>query len=450
MLYFTLMRPSKKKIAVIGLGKLGLPLLAAAASRGFRVIGCDSSRTKLTDIKKGRFHFESGLASLVRRHRDRIELTSDIALLSEASLLFVIVQTPSLSNGAYSLRFVEAAAKDIGQMIWRDDFFRTVIISSTVMPADMEKIKHLLERSSGKKCGKHFGLCYNPTFAALGSSIANLLGPDFVLIGESGKRPGAALQMFYRRFCVNRPKIHRVSFACAELCKISINTYLTMKISFANSLARLAEKLPDTDARTLLDIIASDRRIGPHRGAVGLAYGGPCFPRDNRAFHHMAKELGLHSFLAEATDRTNREQDSHLAKAVLSRASRHDRIAVLGLSYKPGTDVIENSPAISLIHSLIARKHKVVVHDPASLAAARKVFKKKVAYRENFRDCVREADIVVIATPWEAYRKINDIDLRRNGRPEKIIIDCWRLFDGRKFPAHVTHVPFGASVTAPS
>ncbi|MGH7197546.1 MAG: UDP binding domain-containing protein, partial [Candidatus Omnitrophota bacterium] len=136
----------------------------------------------------------------------------------------------------------------------------------------------------------------------------------------------------------------------------------------------------------------------------------------------------------------------YLAKAVLSRASRGDKIAVLGLSYKPGTDVIEQSPAVSLVRSLIARKHKVILHDPASLETARKHFKNKVTYRENFRVCVREADVVVIATPWEDYKKIKDADLRRNGRSGKTIIDCWRMFDERKFPAHVIRVPFGVSL----
>jgi UDPglucose 6-dehydrogenase len=168
------------------------------------------------------------------------------------------------------------------------------ICSSTTTPGACRKIIiPMLEHQIGGVCGKDFSFCYNPEFIALGNVIRGLLEPDMVLIGESDERAGGLLEALYKKYNANRPNIARMSVTSAELTKISVNSYITTKISFTNQLRMIAEQYEDTDIHKILDAIGSDSRIGRKYLKAGLSYGGPCFPRDNRLVSYAAKEVGL-------------------------------------------------------------------------------------------------------------------------------------------------------------
>ncbi|MBU1997929.1 MAG: nucleotide sugar dehydrogenase, partial [Candidatus Omnitrophica bacterium] len=350
-----------KGICVIGLGKLGLCTATCFASKGFKVIGVDVDIEKIEKINKGVTPIpETGLANLLKKYKNNIRATNDYdeAILN-SDVSFIVVATPSLADGSFSNEFLEKALHRIGESLRRIKSYHVVVITSTVMPQTTEKVaRFLLERVSGKKCGRDFGLCYNPEFIALGSVIHDFLNPDFLLIGEMNKKDGDILQEIYTLTCESNPRFARMSPVNAEITKISLNCYITTKITFANSVATLCEKVEGADAFTVCQALGFDSRIGSKYIKPGLGYGGPCFPRDNVAFAGFARILESKAKLAEMVDEVNQDQVERILHKLNSLAAVSNKnkdkinIGVLGLSYKPNTPVIEDSQALNIAQML--------------------------------------------------------------------------------------------------
>ena len=237
----------------------------------------------------------------------------------------MIVPTPSDSTGFFSNRFVLQAMESLGKALRNKTGYHMVVITSTVMPGTTgSEIKAALEAASGRKVGPDLGLCYNPEFIALGSVVRDMLYPNSILIGESDAKAGDMLQTIYLQMCENKPPVQRMNFINAELTKISVNTYVTTKISYANMLADICDRLPGADVDAVTKALGADTRIGPKylKGAMG--YGGPCFPRDNVAFAALARKIGARADVAEATDRINNYQVDRLTGAGCEvRQGRH-------------------------------------------------------------------------------------------------------------------------------
>ena len=342
-------------LAVVGLGKLGAPMAACLAAEGYTVIGVDVDVEKVTAINEGRAPvFETGLEEMLQQSGDRLTATTDLEdAVRRSQMTFVVVATPSDEAGGFSLRWVLPACESIGRVIRERDDFHTVVLTSTVMPGSTDgAVREALEQASGKRCGEDFGLCYSPEFIALGSVIRDFLAPDFLLVGESDERAGNALESVYRRTVAAQAPIARMNFVNAEVAKLSVNTFVTTKIAYANMLARICEKLPDADVDVVTDAIGLDTRIGKKYLRGTISYGGPCFPRDNVALATLARTLGAPAFVAEATDSANRDGILRLADLVESRLPEDGVVAVLGLSYKPNTDVVEESPGLLLLGEL--------------------------------------------------------------------------------------------------
>ncbi|HEV2390625.1 MAG TPA: nucleotide sugar dehydrogenase, partial [Nitrososphaerales archaeon] len=289
---------------MVGLGKLGLCLAAVLANSGFDVTGVDVDRRKIDAVNRGESPiYEPGLAELITSGRKSLRATSDCdAAVAESQATFVVVPTPSSASGGFSLRYVKPAMKSVGGALSHKSAYHLVVLTSTVMPGSMdETVLPVLEQSSGKKCGPDFGLCYNPEFIALGDVVKGLRNPDLVLVGESDKDAGDSISKIHARMCENPSRIERMTFLNAEVAKIAVNAFVTMKMSFANTLAEICERLPSGDVDRITQAIGRDRRIGPTylKGAIG--YGGPCFPRDNVAFATFAKKIGVKADLARAT-----------------------------------------------------------------------------------------------------------------------------------------------------
>src|SRR5205814_261906 len=213
------------------------------------------------------------------------------------------------------------------------------------------------------QCGVDFHFCYNPEFIARGNVINGLLEPDLVLIGESDPQSGAALEELYQKYARNKPRIARMSIISAELTKISLNSYITMKISFTNQLRMIAEQFPKANIHAMLDALGADSRIGKKYLRAGLSYGGPCFPRDNRLLAYTAKQVGLEAPLAEASDRVNQRTNQDLFEKVAKMVDKKDTVAVLGLSYKPDTYITEEASGLFLAQQLKRHGYRVIVHD---------------------------------------------------------------------------------------
>src|SRR5581483_1221292 len=335
--------------SVGGLGKLGAPLAACLAHKGFTVVGVDLDESKVAALAAGRAPvYEPGLAALIAKNRERLSATRDIQdAVQNSQATFVVVPTPSGADGAFSLRYVLPAMQAIGQALKHKADYHLISLTSTVMPgATGTQVLPMLEAESGKRVNADFGLCYSPEFIALGSVIRDMLNPDFILIGQSDERAGNLLTGIYQRLCDNQPPIAPMTFVNAELTKIAVNTFVTTKISYANMLAQVCENLPGADADVVTSALGLDTRIGKKylKGAIG--YGGPCFPRDNVAFATLAQRVGTRALLAEATDQTNRQQIERLANVVRANLPANGRAGILGLSYKPNTDVVEESQGV--------------------------------------------------------------------------------------------------------
>src|SRR2546430_719705 len=282
-------------ISVIGLGKLGAPIAACFAARGFQVIAVDIDAQKADAIGRGAAPVhEPRLAELLKESKGRLRATQDTeAAIRDSEATFIVVGTPSEPDGGFSLRYVIPTCEAIGRALRNKNSFHLVVLTSTVMPGSTGgEIKSALERASGKRCGQDFGLCYSPEFIALGTVIRDFYYPDFLLIGESDLRAGDLLSDVYARTCKNSPTIARMNFINAEITKLAVNTYITTKISYANMLARLCEKLPEADVSVVTYALGLDSRIGSKYLKGAVSYGGPCFPRDNRAFAALAARGG--------------------------------------------------------------------------------------------------------------------------------------------------------------
>jgi UDPglucose 6-dehydrogenase len=416
------------RISVIGLGKLGSPLAAVLASKGHEVVGVDLNPEYVSSINAGRSPVqEPGLQELVEAHSSRLRATQDIAAATAASeVTFIIVPTPSGADGTFSNKLVLAAIAVIGRALRSSSSYHLVVVTSTVMPgATGGVIRDELERSSGRKVGTALGLCYSPEFIALGSVIAGLLRPDFVLIGESDRRAGDLLQGIYEGICENRPTMCRMNFVNAELTKLAVNTFVTTKVSYANMIAGICDRLPGADADVVVRAVGQDSRIGSKYLQAAMGYGGPCFPRDNIAFASLARSLGSRADIAEATDSMNRYQLDRMVERVQERLSA-GTVGILGLAYKPNTAVIDESPSIALVCLLADLGYQVFGHDPLALGAAASVLGPKMSPAQTVAECAKRADLLIIATPWPDYRDLPAECLARQAGPMPVI-DCWRI-----------------------
>lgn len=413
------------KLAVIGLGKLGSPLAAVLASRGHHVVGVDLNPTAVAALNEGRPPVvEPGLAERLAATEGRLRATTDFAdAIAASELSFVIVPTPSGPGGAFSNRFVIDAVRHIGAALRRDDHYHVVNITSTVMPGSTGgEIRAALEAASGRKVGVDVGLTYNPEFIALGSVVRDLLHPDMVLIGESDARAGDVLEGAYRLTVPEGTPVQRMNWVSAELTKIAVNTFVTTKISYANMIAELCERLPGADVDVVTKALGRDSRIGSKYLKGALGYGGPCFPRDNVALATLARSLGLRADVAEATDAINRRQVDRVVRLVARVAGEGADVAVLGLSYKPDTPVVEESQGVMIARALAGAGHAVLIADPVALESASAVLGETVTPIGTAQAAVAEAAIVVVATPDPAFSA-----LPASCFAGKTVIDCWRI-----------------------
>ena len=441
-------------VSIFGIGKLGASMAAVIASRGFNVIGVDVNYENCRylngchDPNMGPPPVEeTGLAELIQANRDRISATLDgTEAVLASNIIFIVVPTPSTPSGDFSAQYVVEVAKVIGEALRADNKYRLIVLTSTVMPSTMDDvIVPALEEVSGKKCGEDFGCCYGPEFIALGSVIHDMLNPDFVLIGESDAKAGAQLEEFYEQLCENNPPTVRMNFVNAEFSKLSLNCFVTMKISYANMLAGLCEKIPGADVDVVTGAIGLDSRIGSKYLKGATRYAGPCFPRDSCAFRRTAERYHARAELAEATDTVNRRQTEHLANLVLRHRKHNCLVGILGLSYKPDTAVIEESAGIQLVEEL--NKHGIcpVVFDPAAMQNARDYLGNNAVYADSAVECASAVTVLIITTPWKEFVDIPLEAFRRHASNSNrmTVIDCWRILDEVKVGKVANYVVLG-------
>lgn len=406
-------------IAVVGLGKLGCPLAAVLASAGHAVVGVDRNEKTVHAVNHGIAPVEEpGLAELLADPNLDLAASTSYDVVAGCDVTFVIVPTPSGGDGRFTNDFVLDAVRKIGHAIAGSDRRHLVVISSTVMPGSMESaVIPVLNKASGRKVTKrHLGVCYSPEFIALGSVIDDLRKPDMVLIGESDTRSGDQLEELMTTVVGVSVAKRRMSLVNAELAKIAVNAFITMKLSYANNLGEICEGLLGADAAVVAAAVGMDSRIGVSYLRPALAYGGPCFPRDTRAYAALASEVGTEANLAVAAQAINVRQTDRLVGRILSLLKEDAGVSVLGLAYKPYTTVTDESPGVALAEALIESGVRTTVYDPVARPAGFDVAPSLAA-------AIIGADVIVITTAWPEFALIEPL-------PDQVLIDCWGLVKG--------------------
>ncbi|MCC8935071.1 nucleotide sugar dehydrogenase [Bradyrhizobium ivorense] len=401
---------SIKTTSVCGLGKLGSCIAATLAARGFEVVGVDIDPQKVGKINEGLAPVDEPLlAEAIQTGRSRLRATIDAREAVATDATFFIPPSPSLPDGSFSNEFLLKAMQPVARAVKEAGKKNHLFVcSSTTTPGAMDAVLiPMLERELGGVCGEDFGVCYNPEFIALGDVINGLLDPDLVLIGESDPESGAALEELYRKFNRNSPRIARMSIISAELTKISLNSYITMKISFTNQLRMIAARHKLADIHAILDALGNDSRIGKKYLRAGLSYGGPCFPRDNRLLAYTARQVGLEAPLAEASDRVNERTKQELVETVDEMAQPGDTVAVLGVTYKPNTYITEEAAGLFLAQQLKRRGYRVLVHDFAATPVNSPSLHEfeQISDWEEFKTNPG-VGLAVICCPWPQYREL--------------------------------------------
>jgi GDP-D-mannose 3',5'-epimerase len=442
------------RISIIGLGKLGSPMAAVYASKGYHVIGLDVNKEFVDALQRGEAPVnEPQLQELINQYKTNIETTMDYyKAVSETNMTMIIVPTPSDPNtGFFSNDYVLSAIKSIGEVIKSCHKYHQIVVVSTVMPGSMGGIIcDVLESSSGRKVGcldSEIGLAYNPEFIALGQVIRDMLNPDFILIGESDKLIGDALEVLHLKTITKRPlPFHRMNFINAEITKISINTYVTTKITYANMLSELCENLSGADVDIVSTAVGCDSRIGNKYLKGALAYGGPCFPRDNRAFVALAKSVSANPLLAEATEQLNNYQVKRLIRICNKIAElRFDnvshirpKVGILGLSYKPDTSVVECSAACILANKLIGN-FDIFAYDPLAMPLVSQICDRRMQLVSSIDKLLYEnnIDILLITTASNSWKNIT---FKHTDKKTLYVVDCWRLLNKEEIEKTYQHI----------
>jgi UDPglucose 6-dehydrogenase len=424
----------KETISIFGLGKVGCSLLACLAAKGWPTIGVDIDESTITRLKNGISPiYEPRIQDLLAENNERIFVTHDYeyAILN-SDISFIILPTPSLEDGSFTLEILLSALKRISGILKSKEQFHLLVITSTVLPGDMERISAFLETNTTKKIGHNLGLCYNPDFIALGNVVHNLYYPDIILIGESDSRSGQILEHIYKEFVENEPEVFRMNFNNAEVTKIGINSFCTMKITFANMIAEICEKLPEGDADVVTAAIGADSRIGVQYLKPGLGYGGPCFPRDNKALVYLLKKLSSKTDLPlHIEDLNNYYKKNRIPDLIYNTLDKYrlKQISILGLTYKSDTDFLEDSAVVDIINSLISKEIDIKIYDPSGYNNLSPELKesKRITFSDSAVNCIKNTSLCLLATPWSEFRELHQEDFIRYMK-NPVIIDAWNFY----------------------
>ncbi len=392
------------KICMVGSGYVGLVSGAGFAETGNDVVCADIDPDKIQKLQEGIVPiFEPGLGELIERNvaQGRLRFTNDVAgAVKDAQAIFVAVGTPQRSDGAADLSAVDAVAQTVAQHAAREC---VLVCKSTVPVGTNARVRRLVAEA---KVPVH--VVSNPEFLKEGAAVGDFLRPDRIVVGvdEDDKFARDVMTRLYHPLCLDKDRMVWMDPASAELTKYVANTMLAMRISFMNEVAALCEKV-GADVHKVRHGVGSDERIGPKFLYAGPGYGGSCFPKDVKALVHTARDHGLELDLAVATDTVNQRQKGLLFRKLKQHFGgdlRGKRVCVWGLAFKPRTDDLRESAALTLIDSLLADGAVVHAHDPEAEANARKHYGDRVAFFDDAYDAAKDAEALALVTEWRQYQ----------------------------------------------
>lgn len=430
------------RVSIFGLGYVGSVSAACLADSGHEVIGVDVSAAKVDAIAGGRSPIvEEGLDELTARGvaSGRLRATSDVdAAIANSDVSLICVGTPSHANGSLDLTAVERVAETIGRAMAAKDGYHVVVVRSTMLPGSTEeRVVPQLERQIGRSAGDGYGVCYNPEFLREGSSIRDFHNPPYTVIGGSDEAATAVVAELYA--ATNAPVV-TVPIREAEMLKYVSNAWHALKITFANEIGLLA-KAQGIDSHRVMELFARDDKLNISKAYLrpGFAFGGSCLPKDLRALVHHGRQLDLESRVLEAIIPSN---EHHIEVAYeMIRATGVKRIGLLGLSFKPGTDDLRESPLVTLVERLIGKGYDVRVLDPsvsfASIHGANRAYIEReiphivTLMVEDLGALLAHAEALVVGNHLPEFVRILE-----ERRPDQHVIDLVRISAGPDLDAY--------------
>lgn len=404
-------------ISFIGLGKLGLPLACCLAKSKNRVLCVDKNEHVLDKLNRKTLpFFEPGLEELLLEVSPNIIGFTDsyFRAINETNATIILVNT-QLGDDGYASDFVESALSDIAlNLRMSDKPYHTIVLSSTILPSTIKtKLIPLVEKISKRKYKEGFGFSYVPDFVRLGAVIQDFRNPEFFLIGANCDYDYNVTKEIFEGLHENDPPNYKLTLEEAEIAKVGLNAFIVSKITFANFLGRLCDDLENVDIHNITEAIGNDRRISPFFFRSGAPYGGTCFPRDTWAFIRFAQDRGYQAKNLIFADEVN----EMVYQDILKKASRFERIGILGLSFKPNSPVTIGSPSVRLIKDLKKLGKQVYTFDP--LLETYENLDDEVTACKSPQACVDCSDVAVVM----------HYDLRYNGLSffDTKIIDVWGI-----------------------
>lgn len=434
------------KISVIGAGYVGLVTGACLAELGHAVLCTDNDKTKIDVLESGRLPiFEPGLDGIVAKNRKngRLSFSADPAqAAAQGEVIFICVGTPPLPNGDADLSSIDRVA----QMIATESKSDKLVVEKSTVPAQTgQQLKRVLG-IYGRGKSIRFLVASNPEFLREGTAVGDFLHPDRIVIGVDDHVAERQLREIYRPVLEqgfdcpvhngscprgNRPAWLVTTINSAELIKHASNSFLAIKISYANMVSDLAERL-GANVEEVMHGVGLDPRIGGHFLKPGLGFGGFCLPKDLQAFVHLAERSGVDFTMLREAERINKGRIDRFVEKLRGAlwVVRGKRLGVLGLAFKPNTDDIRFAPAIDLVQRLLAEGAKVCAYDPEAMDRARAVLP-QIDYAKSPYEAAEDAEALLIATEWDEFRKL-DWDRIREAMARPLIVDGRNLLSPRE------------------
>ena len=421
------------KICVVGSGYVGLVTGACLADFGMDVTGVDKIASKVEALSGGEVPiYEPGLRSIVRKNMaaGRLRFTTELGpAIEEARAVFIAVGTPPRPDGSADLSFIEEVARSIGRHLTD---YKAIVTKSTVPTGTGQKIEKIVAEESGSS--QEFAVVSNPEFLREGSAIEDFLHPDRVVIGSRDPKAIEIMLEIYSPLRVADVPFVVTDVESAELIKYASNGFLATKISFINEIAALCEAF-GADVGVVAQGMGLDSRVGPKFLHPGPGFGGSCFPKDTRAVAQIAHEKGLRfriiDAVLEANEATKVRMLEKIRNAVGDLAGKS--IAVLGLSFKPDTDDIRESPALPVVEGLLKGGAKVRAYDPEAMAATRELYP-DLTYCEDAYDAAEGAEALVILTEWNQFRAL-ELDRLKGKLAQPLVIDLRNIYQPEQMAA---------------
>ena len=416
-------------IAIVGLGFVGLSLSSVLASKGYKVIGIDTDKKKCIEISKGRVPiYEPDLEKTLKIGlKKSLKISNNFSTIKNSDMVFVTVGTPQKINGEIELSMIKKAVKSIGQVIRKTKKNPIIFIKSTVIPGTTKKIiLPILEKESGKKAEKDFGVISNPEFLQESNAIRDTKCPHAIILGGNDSKYMKKAKKFFSKMHPN-VSIIITKYQTAEMIKYANNSFLATKISFINQLSNICQNIPDADIDDVASAIGLDPRIGKLFLSAGPGYGGSCLPKDMSALINFGSSVGANTTFLKAVKKTNDEQINNIISLMEKKLGSisNKKITILGTAFKPNTNDIRDSKSIELIKKLLKNKVKISVYDPKALENTKMVFGNKIIYSKSLISALDKSYGVIIMTQWKQFESINNKSLQC--MKNKLIIDSRRM-----------------------